>query len=92
VEQAKRVTLPNGTELDISPERPFSRFLKVTAQNVTVRYSLNEAGEIYELLRGYFENQPAHPAEAVHGIPPLDPRAAFSEDEMRQVMSKGREL
>lgn len=56
MEQAKRVTLNDGTEIDADPNRSYNGFLRIVKGPVTVRLSLTDAGALYELLHAYYAN------------------------------------
>lgn len=54
MEQAKRVLLTDGTVVEADPNRPYTRFLKITTGPVTIRLSLTAAEALHEMLGGYF--------------------------------------
>lgn len=54
MEQAKRVMLTDGTVVEADPNRPYTRFLKLTTGPVTIRLSLTAAEALFEMLGEYF--------------------------------------
>lgn len=54
MEQAKRVKLSNGTLIEADPNRPYSRFLKITTGPAVIRYTLADAEAIHRMLGDYF--------------------------------------
>ena len=54
MEQAKRVKLSNGTLIEADPNRPYTRFMKITTGPAVIRYTLADAEAIYQMLGEYF--------------------------------------
>jgi hypothetical protein len=68
MEAAKRTVLSDGTEFEVDPARPYSRFMKISKGPVTVRFSHADASAMYETLWDYFQQPEVAAAGESRGV------------------------
>lgn len=68
MEQAKKTVLADGTELDVDPARPYSRFMRLVKGAMTIRFTHAEAAAIYTMLHEYFAQPEVQAAAEGRGV------------------------